>query len=76
MPDEELRCKLWRNMLPEKWLGEQSEELITLAAETELSGGSITNVVRRCAIQLLMSGHETLDKQTLKDALQKEKAKM
>lgn len=76
MPDEELRCKLWRNMLPKKWLGEQSEELITLAAETELSGGSITNVVRRCAIQLLMSGHETLDKQTLKEALQKEKAKM
>lgn len=76
MPDEELRRELWRNMLPEKWLGEQSEELIALAAETELSGGSITNVVRRCAIQLVMSGHQTLDKQTLKEALQKEKAKM
>lgn len=76
MPDEELRRELWRNMLPKKWLGEQSEELIALAAETELSGGSITNVVRRCAIQLVMSGHQTLDKQTLKEALQKEKAKM
>lgn len=76
MPDEELRRELWRNMLPKKWLGEQSEELIALAAETELSGGSITNVVRRCAIQLVMSGHQTLDKQTLKEALQKEKTKM
>ena len=33
---------------------------------------SITNVVRRCALQLLMSKQKTLDKQTLKEALQKE----
>ena len=76
MPTEELRRELWRNMLPKEWLGRQAEELITLAAGTELSGGSITNVVRRCAIQLVMSGRKTLDKQTLKEALQKEKAKM
>ena len=31
---------------------------------------SITNVVRRCALQLLMSKQKTLDKQTLKEALQ------
>lgn len=30
---------------------------------------SITNVVRRCALQLLMSKQKTLDKQTLKEAL-------
>lgn len=76
MPTEELRRELWRNMLPKEWLERQAEELITLAAGTELSGGSITNVVRRCAIQLVMSGRKTLDKQTLKEALQKEKAKM
>lgn len=29
---------------------------------------SITNVVRRCALQLLMSKQKTLDKQTLKEA--------
>lgn len=76
MPDEELRCELWWNMLPKKWLGKQAEELIALAAGTELSGGSITNVVRRCALQLVMSGRKTLDKETLKDALEKEKAKV
>ena len=76
MPDEELRRELWRNMLPKKWLGQQADDLIALAAGTELSGGSITNVVRRCALQLLMSGKETLDAQTLKDALEKEKAKL
>lgn len=36
---------------------------------------SITNVVRRCALQLLMSKQKTLDKQTLKEALQKETQK-
>ena len=56
IPDEELRAALWRNMLPPQWLGEDVEELITMAAETELSGGSITNVVRRCAI---MMTHQT-----------------
>ena len=76
MPDEELRRELWRNMLPKKWLGRQAEELIALAAGTELSGGSITNVVRRCALRLVMSGRNTLDKETLKEALGKEKAKM
>ena len=52
MPDEELRAALWRSMLPPLWLGEDAEELIAKAAETELSGGSITNVVRKCAIAL------------------------
>lgn len=75
MPTEEQRRELWRNMLPEQWLGEQADSLISLAAETELSGGSITNVVRRCAIRLVMSGKKELDSQTLKEALEKEKAK-
>lgn len=76
MPNEEQRYELWKNMLPPTWLNEQNNELVTLAAETELSGGSITNVVRRCALQLLMSGKKTLDTQTLKEALEKEKAKL
>lgn len=76
MPTEEQRRELWRNILPEQWLGEQADSLISLAAETELSGGSITNVVRRCAIRLVMSGGKKLDSQTLKEALEKEKTKM
>ena len=76
MPDEELRRELWRNMLPAQWLGKQADGLIALATGTELSGGSITNVVRRCALQLLMSEQKTLDKQTLKEVLQKETQKM
>ena len=79
MPDEELRRSLWLGMLPAKWLknGKEdlTEELIALAAKEELSGGSITNVVRRCALRLIMSGKETLDARMLKEALEKEKSK-
>lgn len=72
MPDEDLRAELWQKMLPKEWLGRQQEELLSVAAETELSGGSITNVVRRCALYLMATGKKTLDKQTLEDALRKE----
>ena len=75
MPTEEQRAELWRNMLPGKWLGKDAEELITMAAETELSGGAITNVVRRCALRMIQSKKKQLDKVMLKEALQKEKIK-
>lgn len=52
MPSEELRAELWRSMLPKEWLGENAEALIVTAAQSELSGGSIANVVRKCAIMI------------------------
>lgn len=72
MPDEELRAALWRSMLPKEWLGDDAEELIAKAAEAELSGGSISNAVRRCALQLIRSGMEHLNMITLRDSLDKE----
>lgn len=75
MPTEELRAELWRKMLPEEWLGENAKELIDIAAKTELSGGSIANVVRRCALFLVVSKEKRLDMQMLRDALQKEQLK-
>ena len=75
MPTKELRADLWRKMLPRQWLGKDADELIAIAAETELSGGSITNVVRRCALYLIKSEERILDKRILKEALQKEKMK-
>lgn len=71
MPNKELRAALWRNMLPSQWLGKDAEELIAMAAETELSGGAITNVVRRCAIMMI---HQTeINKQTLQNCISIEK---
>lgn len=72
MPDAEHRAELWRKMLPAQWLDKDADELIALAAEKELSGGSITNVVRRCALYLLKYEERLLDKRILKEALQKE----
>lgn len=53
MPSEELRAELWRSMLPKEWLGDDAEELIATAAQFELSGGSIANVVRKCAMAIV-----------------------
>lgn len=75
MPTKELRAQLWRKMIPEEWLGEDADELINMAAETELSGGSIANVVRRCALHLVNKTGVQLNKAMLKEALQKEKLK-
>ncbi len=72
MPDESLRATLWRNMLPAQWLGESADDLISLAAETELSGGSITNAVRRCAITLAQTGKQHLDAATLQKIIRHE----
>lgn len=75
MPTEELRALIWRKILPEKWLGEDADELVAMAAATELSGGSITNVVQRCALHMIHSNESKLNKVRLKEALQKEKLK-
>lgn len=75
MPTMDLRADLWRKMIPEKWLGEDAAELVSIAAETELSGGSITNVVRRCALFLVNTPEKQLNRTILKEALQKEKMK-
>lgn len=72
MPTEELRRELWRNMLPAKWLGAEADGLVALAAGTELSGGSITNVVRRCAVALVETRNRKLDKALLCTAISKE----
>lgn len=75
MPTKELRAELWRKMLPGMWLGKDTDELIDIAAETELSGGSITNVVRKCALYIIKSKERVLNKSILKETLQKERLK-
>ena len=72
MPDEELRAGLWRSMLPKEWLGDDAEELIATAAQTELSGGSIANVVRRCAVTLIKAQKQMLNPVLLCDSIHRE----
>lgn len=72
MPDEELREKLWRNMLPEQWLKGDGDDLIRKASQYELSGGAISNVIRRCALQLLEAHPACLTVEMLTAAIRKE----
>lgn len=72
MPDEELRAALWRSMLPKEWLGDDAKELIATAAQTELSGGSIANVVRRCAVTLIKAQKQMLNPVLLCDSIHRE----
>ena len=73
MPSEELRAELWRSMLPKEWLGNDAEELIATAAQSELSGGSIANVVRKCAVQLVNKPLNKVDENVILTALNIEK---
>lgn len=73
MPSEELRAELWRSMFPKEWLGNDAEELIATAALSELSGGSIANVVRKCAVQLVNKPLSKVDKNVILTALNIEK---
>lgn len=73
MPSEELRAELWRSMLPKEWLGDDAEEIIATAAQSELSGGSIANVVRKCAVQLVNKPLNKVDKNVILTALNIEK---
>lgn len=80
IPEEDLRKTLWNNMLPTHWFaGDKEEEqiankreLIQSVAGQKLTGGTITNIVRRCAIQMLANKKSRLDSQLLKSAIRKE----
>lgn len=75
MPDKKSRTQLWRQMLPEEWLRESGEELLYAVSEAELSGGSMINVVQRCALELFQSEQPILTKEILSNALEKEQEK-
>lgn len=75
MPDADLREELWRKMLPAAWLDADSSKLIRKAATYELSGGSISNVIRRCALQLLNRPVNRLTPDLLITAIRKEQYK-
>ena len=72
MPNKELRSELWLKMLPKNWLGDNKATLIHMASERELSGGAISNVIRRCALQMLMGGDAKLTEKILKESLRTE----
>lgn len=72
MPDREQRLRLWRNMLPTDWLDADSDALLQQVTAFELSGGSIANIVRRCALQLIQRNATRLSRELVLPIIQKE----
>lgn len=75
MPTQEMRMELWKKMLPEKWIKDDTDELLKVSSKEELSGGAIANVIRSCALQLLNLNGEKLAIRVLRTAMQREKMK-
>jgi hypothetical protein len=75
MPDERLRCQLWQKMLPDERLPDDDGEFLQQAAKHKLSGGSMVNVIQRCAIELFDRKSPKLSPEQLKQAIVREQAK-
>lgn len=72
MPNEDMRMALWKKMIPQKWIPEDPEGMFIQIINYELSGGSISNVIRRCALQMLTNKESFLRPEILMNAIQKE----
>lgn len=76
MPDASARRRLWEKMLPAGWLPERRGELLDgIAEEYEMAGGAMTNVIRRCALRLMVTNSAVLDPQFLMEAVKEEMRK-
>jgi len=75
MPRPEERLRLWRQSFSPKARLEESVDLDKIAAQYELCGGSIMNVVRYASLQTLESGSSTVTLETLQRGIRREHAK-
>ena len=72
LPDETERLRLWKNLLPDASLLASDVDLPLLAEKYELSGGSLTNVVRYAAIRATRMQRNTLEQADLVQGINKE----
>ncbi|WP_286267445.1 ATP-binding protein [Thalassotalea atypica] len=75
MPDETLRAKLWRNIIGDRCRLADDVDIHALAEHYELSGGSIINVVRHAAINVLRNKKELFHQQDFIQGIRKEMLK-
>lgn len=72
LPDETERLRLWNNLLPDKSLLASDVNLQALAEKYELSGGSLTNVIRYATIRATRMQRTTLEQADLIQGINKE----
>lgn len=75
MPDARLRRQLWDRWIPEAWTDSDRNSLLDEAADVELAGGTIVNVIQRCAIWLHRQEGSRLTQRLLRDAIRHEQEK-
>ena len=75
MPKASERLALWRKSLPDAVELEPGLDLPALAAQFELSGGTIMNIVRHCCLQAISRGSATLRKADFEEGVRREYAK-
>ncbi|MCM1311150.1 MAG: ATP-binding protein, partial [Bacteroides sp.] len=68
-PTVEARAEIWKAMLPD--LGDSDAR--QLAAEIDLSGGEIENIVRKQSVEAILSGREIVDLPALRKLCQAER---
>jgi hypothetical protein len=75
MPRPEERVRLWRQGFSPKARFEESVDFDAIAAQYEMCGGSIMNVVRYASLQALESGHGLVTLDTLQQGIRREHTK-
>jgi len=65
-PNEQERLRLWENAFPKSIKIDQDISFQEIAEKYEVTGGNIINVIRYCALQLVMAKKEEVE---LKDVL-------
>ncbi len=75
MPDGQLRERLWKQMIPDEWLKDTDSGFLYTASEAKLSGGSMVNVIQRCALLLHSAKEPSLTLDMLQQAIQRELTK-
>ncbi len=75
VPDADLRLQLWQAVLPAQATLHPAVDLTEIAQQYPLAGGSITNVVRYCCLQLLAGKSQTVTPALLQKGIQRELTK-
>lgn len=72
IPTADERLMLWRNAFSGQCQLHPDIDLQDIAAKYELTGGSIVNILRTCAIAAIANGNSVVDNAMLKHAIVKE----
>jgi hypothetical protein len=72
MPGATERLVIWQNTFSKKTSFDRDVDLAAISREYEISGGSITNVVRYCSLIAMKNEHKRICKEDIIEGIQRE----